>query len=64
MSEFKKKNDSELLKLLSEKRTALRNFRFSVSGGKVRNIKEGKLLRKGIAQILTEQVSRKTSSDK
>jgi len=54
MSTFKEKNPSELKKVLQEKRDALRNFRFSVSGSKTRDVKEGKNIRKDIARILTE----------
>lgn len=53
MKDIAKKNKTELMNLLKEKREALRNFRFSVSGSSVRNIKEGSLLRKDIARILT-----------
>ncbi len=48
-----KKNTKELLALLSEKKTALRDFRFGVSGSNARNVKEGKELRKDIARVLT-----------
>ena len=48
-----KKKDTDLNKLLKEKRQSLKSFRFGLSGSKTRNIKEGKLLRKEIAQILT-----------
>lgn len=49
---FDKKEDKELKKLLAEKREALRDFRFSMKGSRVRNTKEGSLLRKDIARIL------------
>lgn len=42
------------MKELSEKREALRAFRFGVSGSKTRNVKEGRTLRRGIAALLTE----------
>lgn len=54
MSEYKGKNENELKKLLKEKREALKNFRFNLAGSKVRNVKEGRGLRKEIARILTE----------
>lgn len=54
MTEFKGKNRKDLVKTLSEKQTALQTFRFGVSGGKTRNVKEGKNLRKDIARIHTE----------
>lgn len=58
MKDLKKKKDDELAKLLSEKREALREFRFGMAGSRTRNTKEGRMLRKEIAQILTEQGQR------
>lgn len=54
MSAFKTTADGELFKLLSEKREALRTSRFGVAGSRARNVKEGRSLRREIAQILTE----------
>lgn len=60
---MKKKNtikgmdNKELNKLLEEKRTKLFDFRFNIIGGKMKNVKEGRMLRKDIARILTEQNS-------
>lgn len=48
-----KKNTKELQALLTEKKTALRDFRFGVSGSNARNVKEGKTLRRDIARVLT-----------
>lgn len=45
--------DTELVKALAEKREALRAFRFAASGAKNKNVKEGALLKKDIARILT-----------
>lgn len=53
MSEYTTKTKEELLKELATKRVALRNFHTSRLGGKVKNVKEGKNLRKDIARILT-----------
>lgn len=53
IKEFTKKNTKELQTLLSEKRLALRSFRFAVSGSNTRNVKEGNGLKKDIARILT-----------
>ena len=53
MKELIKKTESELKVLLKEKREALRVFRFAMSGGKVKNLKEGQNLKKEIAQIMT-----------
>lgn len=52
--ELKGKDKESLVKLVSEKREALRAFRFGIAGSKVRNMKEGKNLKKDIARILTE----------
>ena len=53
MKEFENKTKEELLKDLKEKEEALRSFRFGVSGSKVRNVREGRNLRKNIARIKT-----------
>lgn len=53
MHELVEKNETDLRKLLTEKREALRVFRFGVAGGKTKNVKEGKTLRREIAQVLT-----------
>lgn len=58
MDDIRKKNDGELNKLLTEKREALRKFRFDVTGTRIRNVREGRNLRKEIARILTEQSAR------
>ncbi|MBX4215982.1 50S ribosomal protein L29 [Candidatus Parcubacteria bacterium] len=58
MSELKNKKADDLTKLLEEKREALRMFRFGVSGSKVKNMKEGRTLKREIARIMTELRSR------
>jgi len=52
--DLKNKSKTELTKLLTEKRVALKDFRFGVAGSKIRNMKEGMSLRKDIARILTK----------
>ena len=52
--DLKNKNKTDLSKMLTEKRNALRDFRFGIAGSKVRNVKEGKTLKKDIARILTK----------
>ena len=59
MADLGGKSDTDLGKLLVEKREALRAFRFGIAGTKTRNVKEGKNLRKEIARIMTEQKVRK-----
>lgn len=57
--EIKGKNKADLQKLLGEKKEALHAFRFGTAGSKLKNMKEGKNLRKDIARILTELNSNK-----
>lgn len=59
MSEYKNKTEKEIAQLLNDKREALRNCRFSISGGKTRNVREGRNTRKEIARLLTEIAGRK-----
>lgn len=54
MSELKNKTDNDLAKMLRDRQEALKNFRFNIAGSKTRNVKEGRALRKEIAQTLTE----------
>ncbi|KKW25027.1 MAG: hypothetical protein UY70_C0031G0016 [Candidatus Kaiserbacteria bacterium GW2011_GWB1_52_6] len=54
MSDFSKNNVDDLQKLLVDKRERLRVFRFGGAGSRSRNVREGRTLRKEIAQILTE----------
>lgn len=51
--DFTKKTNTDLQKLLAEKRVALQNFYFGVTGSKVANVKEGRTLKKDIARIMT-----------
>jgi ribosomal protein L29 len=52
--ELKDKTIKDLEKMLLEAREDLRKFRFNLSGAGKKDIKDGKSLRKQIAQILTE----------
>ena len=60
MIDLQNKTADELQKLLLEKQEALRHFRFDISGSKVRNVKEGRNLRKDIARIKTKMRELKT----
>jgi ribosomal protein L29 len=53
LKDLRKKNKGEISKMVDEKKAALSNFKFGVIGGKTKNVKEGKNLRKEIAQLLT-----------
>ncbi len=57
--EIKNKNEGELEKMLEERAQALKNFRFAISGSKTKNVKEGRMIRKDIAKILTEMNAKK-----
>ena len=52
-SDINKQSDKELTQLLVEKRAAVRQFRFDVSGSKAKNLKEGANMRKDVARIMT-----------
>jgi ribosomal protein L29 len=52
-TEINTKTISDLQKMLSEKREALRTFRFGAAGAKTKNVKSGKSIRKDIARIMT-----------
>ena len=53
MKDLIKKTEKELKTLLSEKKEALRVFRFAMAGGKIKNLKEGANLKKEVARIMT-----------
>ena len=59
--EVTKKSKQELTTVLMEKRNALRDLRFGISGSKNRNVKAGAALKKDIARILTELTSRRNA---
>ena len=52
-NEYDKKNEADLQKLLGDKRKAVQQFRFDVSGSRIKNLREGRNLRRDIARILT-----------
>jgi ribosomal protein L29 len=53
ITEIEKKSEKELQILLQEKKESLRHYRFNLVGGKVKNVKEGKNIKKDIARIFT-----------
>ena len=53
MKDLSKKTEKELHVLLGEKKEALRVFRFGIAGSNVKNVKEGKTVKKDIARIMT-----------
>jgi len=53
MKDYVNKTKEDLTTMLTEKRKALREFRFGSAGSKTRNVKAGENIRKNIARILT-----------
>jgi ribosomal protein L29 len=53
MSDITNKTAGDLNKMIVEKREALRVFRFGGAGAKIKNVKQGRTIRKDIARIMT-----------
>ena len=62
MDDVKTQSTERLLVAVKEKREALRVFRFGGAGSRTRNVREGRNLRREVAQILTEIKSRDLSA--
>jgi len=64
MADMKSNSTESLQQLVSQKREALRTFRFGAEGSRARNVREGRELRREIAQILTELRAREIAAEK
>ncbi|MBI2041757.1 MAG: 50S ribosomal protein L29 [Candidatus Nealsonbacteria bacterium] len=53
--ELKQKSPEELKKLLQDNREGLRQLKFDLASGKVKNIREIRQIRRDVARILTIQ---------
>lgn len=53
ISELRQKNKEDLQKMLEESREKLRQLRFDLISGKVKNVKEIGQIKKNIARIFT-----------
>lgn len=53
LREFLRASQKELQQTLMEKREKLRSLRFDLAGGKVKNIRQIREIKKDIARILT-----------
>ena len=53
IAELRQKSKLELQKLLQDNRERLRQLRFDLAAGKVKNVREIRLIKKDIARILT-----------
>ena len=51
--EIRKKSEKDLKKLLKKKKEKLKEVKFNLSSGRVKNTKEAKKIKKDIARILT-----------
>ena len=59
MKEITNKTEADLVKMVAEKREALRVFRFGGAGAKTKDVKQGRTLRKDIARIMTARTAQK-----
>jgi large subunit ribosomal protein L29 len=51
--ELQQKSKSELQKILADSREKLRQLRFNLAAGKVKNVREVRKIKKDIAKVLT-----------
>ncbi len=52
-SDIRSKTKEDLETMIKDKREALKNFRFGISGSRVKNVKEARTIRKDIARAIT-----------
>jgi len=64
MKDYINKTHADLASLLAEKRGLLRTFRFGSTGGKAKNVKEGREHRTEIARIMTTLSAKKNEAMK
>lgn len=65
MKDIESKSDKDLSDFVAEKREAVRNFRFTHSSSRTRNVRQIRADKKDIARALTEQTKRtKEAQDK
>lgn len=62
MADLKTYTVEDLTKEITQKREALRVFRFGEAGSRTRNVREGRTLRRDIARLLTEYKARTLAS--
>lgn len=53
LTELRQKSKAELQKMLQDSRERLRQLRFDLAAGKVKNVREVRKIKKEIARILT-----------
>ncbi len=57
--DYKTKDKTEISKEIASAQEKLRLFRFGASGAKSKNVKEGMIIRRNIARMMTELNSKK-----
>jgi large subunit ribosomal protein L29 len=62
--DFLRLSEKELYKILSDKKEKLRQFKFDVSAGKLKNVREIRETRRDIARILTILTARSKKINK
>ena len=62
--EIRRKSKKELERLLKDSQEKLRQLRFNLVSGKVKNVREIRALRKDIAKILTTICQKNNSKEK
>jgi ribosomal protein L29 len=60
---FKTNTVEELHKKVTELREQLRVFRFGGAGSRTRNVREGRVIRRDVAKVLTELRVREIASE-
>jgi len=62
--DFLRLSEKELCKILSDKKERTRQFKFDISAGKLKNVREVRETRRDIARILTILTSRSKKLNK
>lgn len=62
ITEIRKMSDKEMEKALVEKQAEVKQFRFDVTGSRVKNLKAGSNAKKAVARIMTELQARQSAN--
>ena len=62
--DFLRLSEKELYKILSDKKEKIRQFKFDISAGKLKNVREVRETRRDIARILTILTARSKKINK
>jgi ribosomal protein L29 len=64
MTDITSKTSADIIKMIDEKREALRVFRFGGAGAKIKDVKQGRSIRKDIARMMTVMTAQKKAATK